>query len=96
MTKETERRLAQLQMNSLIKLTFRQARRVVVFTVGSAVLVTAAVLIAVPGPPGWPLLPLGLGILATEFVWARRQLTRIKDGAGGVAKRLSSQSASGR
>ncbi|MBI2078132.1 MAG: hypothetical protein HYT80_07160 [Euryarchaeota archaeon] len=35
----------------------------------------------VPGIPGWPLGLLGLSILAGEYVWARRILKRVSEGA---------------
>lgn len=76
-------------MDKLIRLTLRQARRLVVLVVGTTLLVVAGLLILLPGPPGWPLVPLGLAILATEFVWARRLLSRIKDGATEVVKGIS-------
>ena len=74
-------------MIDLLKLTLRQARRLVVLVIGSTILVIAGVLILLPGPPGWPMIPLGLGILATEFLWARRLLMRIKEGALNVARK---------
>ena len=52
---------------------WKQARRVVVFIVGSTVLLIGIVMIVAPGP-AVIVIPLGLAILATEFVWARRWL----------------------
>lgn len=47
--------------------------RVVVAVVGGAVLLVGILAIPIPGP-GWVLVFVGLGILATEFHWARRLL----------------------
>jgi uncharacterized protein (TIGR02611 family) len=47
--------------------------RIVVGVVGLAVLAVGIVAIPYPGP-GWALVFLGLGILATEFRWAQRVL----------------------
>lgn len=47
--------------------------RVVVFIVGSAVVLAGLVMFVTPGP-GWVALILGLAILSTEFTWAERAL----------------------
>jgi uncharacterized protein (TIGR02611 family) len=47
--------------------------RIVVGLVGLAVLALGIVAIPYPGP-GWAIVFIGLGILATEFDWARRLL----------------------
>jgi tellurite resistance protein TerC len=48
--------------------------------IGSTVLLFGIALIVLPGP-AFVVIPLGLTILATEFVWARRLLRRVKQGA---------------
>jgi uncharacterized protein (TIGR02611 family) len=52
--------------------------RIVVGVVGTAVLVVGVVAIPYPGP-GWAIVFIGLGILATEFDWARRLLAYAKE-----------------
>jgi len=47
---------------------FRHFRRIVVFILGMSVLVVGVVMIVAPGP-AVVVIPLGLGILATEFLW---------------------------
>ena len=64
-------------MHSLVISTLKQAKRVVVIVVGFTVLVLGIVLIVLPGPAVL-VIPLGLAILATEFVWARRLLVRFR------------------
>jgi uncharacterized protein (TIGR02611 family) len=47
--------------------------RVLVGVVGTAIVVTGIVLLPLPGP-GWLIIFVGLGVLASEFAWARRLL----------------------
>jgi hypothetical protein len=56
---------------------FRQARKVVVAVIGGTVLLFGLVMFFTPGP-GLAGTILGLAILATEFVWARRLLKRVR------------------
>ena len=58
----------------------RVARKVGVAVIGAAVLAVGVALIVLPGP-AIVVIPLGLAILATEFLWARRLLRRVKAGA---------------
>src|SRR6267378_6555392 len=55
----------------------RHARRVAVFVLGISVLLVGIVMIVGPGP-AVVVIPLGLGILATEFLWARQILDSLK------------------
>ncbi|MDE2059757.1 MAG: PGPGW domain-containing protein [candidate division NC10 bacterium] len=64
-------------MHGFMISTFRQAKRVVVIVVGFTVLLIGIVLIVLPGPATL-VIPLGLAILATEFVWAKRLLVRFQ------------------
>lgn len=59
-------------------LIWRGARRVVVAVVGSTVLALGVAMLVLPGP-AVVVIPIGLGILATEFVWARRYVRRMRD-----------------
>jgi uncharacterized protein (TIGR02611 family) len=52
--------------------------RIVVGVVGLVVLAVGIVTIPYPGP-GWAIVFVGLGILATEFEWARRLLAYAKE-----------------
>ncbi|WP_433192720.1 TIGR02611 family protein [Nocardia sp. CA-107356] len=58
--------------------TLNLAYRVGVAVVGIAVLVVGILAIPYPGP-GWAIVFAGLGILATEFAWARRALGWLRD-----------------
>ncbi len=44
---------------------------------GFTVLTAGVVMLALPGP-GWLTIVIGLGILATEYVWARKALDQLK------------------
>ena len=58
--------------------TFKTFRRVIVGIAGFTVLLVGIALIVLPGP-AFLVIPLGLGILATEFVWARNLLKKVKE-----------------
>lgn len=57
--------------------TLRKARQLVVAIVGITVVIIGIIMIVTPGP-AIVVIPLGLGILATEFVWARSLLYKVK------------------
>ncbi len=58
--------------------SFQQAKRIVKVLIGFTLLALGIVMIVTPGP-GWLTIMLALGILAAEFVWARRLLDRLKE-----------------
>lgn len=60
-------------LQSLIKFV----RRIAIFILGMTVVLVGVVMLVTPGP-AFLIIPLGLAILATEFVWARRVLERLK------------------
>jgi uncharacterized protein (TIGR02611 family) len=61
--------------------TVKQVRRVFLILAGFTLLLLGIVMIFTPGP-GTPVILLGLGLLAAEFVWARRLMDRLKREAG--------------
>ncbi|HVB59338.1 MAG TPA: PGPGW domain-containing protein [Candidatus Acidoferrales bacterium] len=58
--------------------TMHQAKRFLKILFGFTLLVIGIVMIATPGPGALTIL-LALGVLAAEFVWARRLLDRLKE-----------------
>jgi len=58
----------------------RQVRRILILILGVSVILVGLALTVLPGP-AFIVIPLGLGILATEFIWARRLLDRVKEAA---------------
>jgi uncharacterized protein (TIGR02611 family) len=61
----------------MILRTVTQVRRIFLIVVGFTLLLLGIIMIFTPGP-GTPVILLGLGLLAAEFVWARRLMERIK------------------
>jgi len=61
----------------MIVRTVEQVRRVFRIIAGFTLLLAGIVMIVTPGP-GWLVILLGLGLLAAEFVWARRLMDRVK------------------
>jgi uncharacterized protein (TIGR02611 family) len=57
--------------------TIRQGKRILKIVFGFTLLAIGVVMIFTPGP-GWLTILLALGVLAAEFVWARRLLDRLK------------------
>jgi uncharacterized protein (TIGR02611 family) len=57
--------------------TLKQAKRLIVAVVGFTLLLVGVAMIVLPGP-AFIIIPLALAILATEFVWARLLLNKIK------------------
>jgi len=58
--------------------TLQQAKRVLRILFGFTLLGIGIVMIVTPGP-GWLTILLALGVLAAEFVWARRLLDHLKE-----------------
>lgn len=56
---------------------FWTARRAWILIAGTAVVLTGLVISPLPGPGFSILGPLGFGILATEFAWARHAMARV-------------------
>lgn len=50
-------------------------RKIVIGVIGTTILLIGVALIVLPGP-AVVVIPIGLGILASEFVWARRVMQR--------------------
>lgn len=61
----------------LIK-SLQQAKRVFRIVLGFTLLGAGVVMIFTPAP-GWLVILGALGVLAAEFVWARRLLTHVKE-----------------
>ena len=74
-------------LERLIAEGIRAARRVIVGVIGLTVIVVGVALLVLPGP-AFVVLPIGFGILAIEFEWARRLMRRVK-GLYETAMRIS-------
>jgi len=71
-----------------VALTYQVARRVVIVVLGATVTLIGVALIVLPGP-AFIVIPLGLSILATEFLWARRWLRKLRQMAARVKSAVS-------
>jgi uncharacterized protein (TIGR02611 family) len=67
-----------IMMDSPVPKFLRQAKRIIVIVVGFTILLLGIAMIILPGP-ALLAIPLGLGILATELLWARKLLRTIKN-----------------
>jgi len=65
----------------MILRTVEQVRRVFLIIAGFTLLLAGGVMLVTPGP-GMLVIFLGLGLLAAEFIWARRLMERIKREGG--------------
>jgi uncharacterized protein (TIGR02611 family) len=59
-------------------MTFAGIKRVVILTIGASVVIIGIIMIFTPGP-AIVVIPAGLAILATEFLWARHLLRYFKN-----------------
>jgi uncharacterized protein (TIGR02611 family) len=66
-----------MEMHRLAAKPLKLAWRIGVFVVGSVLLVAGLIMIVTPGP-AVVFIPLGLGVLATEFQWARKLLSKAR------------------
>ncbi len=67
----------QLEPGEPKRKTIRQIKRIFIAITGFTVLLIGVAMIVLPGPAILDI-PLGLAILATEFLWARRLLRKVK------------------
>jgi uncharacterized protein (TIGR02611 family) len=64
-------------MNEVFSYTLKKVRRLIIGVVGFTIVLIGIALLVLPGP-AFIVIPIGLGLLATEFVWARRLLKKVK------------------
>lgn len=62
----------------MVEWTLRNIKRLIVAVTGFTVLLVGIAMIVLPGP-AFIVIPLGLGILATEFFWARTVLKHARE-----------------
>jgi tellurite resistance protein TerC len=70
--------IGKARLNTLYEFTFASLRRSIILLVGTTVVIIGIIMLVTPGP-AIVVIPLGLAILATEFVWARRLLSKFKE-----------------
>lgn len=60
-----------------LKFTIKSVKKLIVAVIGFTILIIGIFMIILPGP-AFILIPLGLAILATEFIWAKKILDKVK------------------
>ena len=65
-------------MTALILKSARQVKKLLIAIIGFTVLLIGIAMIVLSGP-AIVVIPIGLAILATEFVWARSLLKEVKN-----------------
>lgn len=65
-------------MKHIVFKTLGQAKRLVVTVIGFTILAAGIAMIVLPGP-AIVVIPIGLALLATEFIWARKLLVTVKE-----------------
>ncbi|MFT3684823.1 MAG: PGPGW domain-containing protein [Phycisphaerales bacterium] len=73
--------------------TRRNFRKVCILIAGTAVIIFGIIIAPLPGPGPTVLVPIGIAILATEFIWARRLLDRLKEEGDKLASKTDQWSA---
>lgn len=66
----------------------RNARKIGILIAGTVIVLFGIAIAPLPGPGPTVLIPIGLALLATEFVWARWVLDKMKSGAFNLADRM--------
>jgi uncharacterized protein (TIGR02611 family) len=64
-------------MTALLRKSIAQARRLTIAVIGFTVLLLGIAMLVLPGP-ALIVIPVGLGILSTEFIWAKSLLRKVK------------------
>ena len=77
-------------MTPFILKSFKQAKRLIVAVIGFTILLIGVAMVVLPGP-AFIVIPVGLGILATEFVWARRVLEKVKNKVNNIKDKLNNK-----
>jgi hypothetical protein len=76
---------AAIQLERVTLHAWRRARRVVILVIGLTILALSIPIGLLPGPGGIAVALGGLALLATEFLWARRLLNRVRSTASAIA-----------
>lgn len=72
-----------MSVNLFFASTISRARRLIKIVIGMTVLIVGVFMIVLPGP-AVVVIPVGLMILATEFVWARKLMQRFQKGVNAI------------
>ena len=67
------------------EILYKQIRKLVIFLIGISIVLIGCVLFFTPGP-AIIVIPIGLAILATEFIWAKKLLKKFKETTSSITK----------
>ena len=67
------------------EILYKQIRKLVIFLIGISIVLIGCVLFFTPGP-AIIVIPIGLAILATEFIWAKKLLKKFKETTSSIAQ----------
>ena len=76
----------EIMIEKTLSFGYRSAKKVVIAVVGSTLLLLGIAFLVLPGP-GLLGIPLGLAVLAIEFLWARDLLHKVRRGISEVSRR---------
>ncbi len=58
--------------------SLKQIKRLIIGIIGTSILIIGIAMIVLPGP-AFIVIPVGLSILATEFLWAKKLIEKFKN-----------------
>ena len=64
---------------------YKQIKRLAIFLIGISIVLIGCILFFTPGP-AIVVIPIGLAILATEFIWAKKLLNKFKEKTSSISK----------
>ena len=67
------------------EILYKQIRKLVIFLIGISIVLIGCVLFFTPGP-AIIVIPVGLAVLATEFIWAKKLLKKFKETTLSITK----------
>jgi len=67
------------------EILYKQIRRLAIFLIGISIVLIGCILIFTPGP-AVVVIPVGLAVLATEFIWAKKLLKKFKETTSSLSK----------
>ena len=67
------------------EILYKQIRRLAIFLIGISIVLIGCILFFTPGP-AVVVIPIGLAVLATEFIWAKKLLKKFKETTSNLSK----------
>lgn len=64
---------------------YKQIKRLAIFLIGISIVLIGCILFFTPGP-AIIVIPAGLALLATEFIWAKKLLNKFKEATSSISK----------